>query len=222
MAPNNGDDQAAAEAAKAAQEEAARKSTTKGALFKAFAKRSAKSEDRAAPVRAGQLLKRVGGSIKDAAKAVGRSPRTFKRWLDGQATPKADSNEALNRANREALVPEGRRKRILASADDRYLVEDEESGQMRFQKPEGVTGKGGFVLTAVIRISKDERERSVNLGPYLSSDHMQELMDAFMAGNERAAVDVLEEGLENWVPEAELLSTSSLSFSPVEWESEDE
>jgi hypothetical protein len=82
-----------------------------------------------------------------------------------QATPKAASNEALNRANREALLPEGRRKRLLGSADNRYLVEDEETGEKRFQKPSGVASRGGFTLTGEIRVSQDVRERSVNLGP---------------------------------------------------------
>lgn len=195
----------------------------KNALFKALAKRSAKSEDRSASVRAGQLLKRMSGSMKDAAKAAGRSPRTFKRWLEGQATPKADSNNALNRANREALVPEGRRERLLRSADDRNLNYDEQHDRWKVQRPEGVTGmSGGFVLTGVIRVSQDERERTVNLGPYLSSEHMQEMLDAFMSGDEEGARSVLEEGLELWVSDAELISTSSLNFSPVEWETDEE
>ncbi|MGQ4342523.1 hypothetical protein ACN6LF_001368 [[Kitasatospora] papulosa] len=192
---------------------------TREALFRALSKRSAKSEDRAVNVRAGQLLKRMGGSVKEAAAKVGASPRTFKRWLDGQATPKAANSEALNRANRDVLAPQGRRERLLKSADDEHLGYDEASDSWGVHRPEGLgSPSGGFVVDATITVSQDTRRRTVNLGEYLSSGHMAELLDAYMSGNEAKAQGVLAEGFELWVPQAEVNAVHGISFGPLDYE----
>ncbi|MEU8672958.1 hypothetical protein AB0C71_39420 [Streptomyces anulatus] len=191
----------------------------KNALFKGLAKRSAKSEDRDASVRAGQLLKRVGGSVKEAAAKVGASPRTFKRWLAGEAAPRANNNEALNRANRDVLVPQGRRERLLRSADDQHLDYNEEGDSWGVRRPEGVGAPaGGFVVDATITVSQDTRRRSVNLGEYLSSGHMSDLLDAFMSGNQSKAEGVLTEGFELWVPSAHIDAVHGINFAPLDYE----
>ncbi|MFJ2884287.1 helix-turn-helix domain-containing protein [Streptomyces sp. NPDC087272] len=186
------------------------------ALFKSLTKRSAKSEQRSVTMRAGQLLKRMGGSVKEAAAKVGSSPRTFKRWLSGESTPKAANSRSLNLANRDVLVPQGRRDRLERSANDEYLSYDEASDSWGVHRPEGIGMLGGgFVVDATIRVSRDVRRRSVNLGEYLSSGHMTELLNAFLSGNEAGAAGVVAEGFELWVPQAEVLEIHEISFGPL-------
>ncbi|MCY0923703.1 MULTISPECIES: hypothetical protein [Streptomyces] len=192
--------------------------SVKDAMFKALAKRSAKSEDRAASVRAAQLIKRFGGSVTEAAKSVGRSSKTLKAWAEGKSTPRADSNEALNRANREALVPEGRRERFLKSASDDNMELNSDGENWSIQRPSGV-GKpsGGVVLHATIRVSDDVRERKVNLGEWLSEGHMEDLLQAFMDGDEEAMRGVFIEGLDVYFHEAELQDVLGVQFNPLDY-----
>lgn len=191
----------------------------KDALFRSLAKRSPKSEERDASVRAGQLLKRMGGSLKDAAAKVGASPRTLKRWLSGESSPKAANNEALNRANRDVLVPQGRRDRLMKSADDRYLeLGEDDSGAGTIRRPEGVgSPRGGFVVDATIRVSKDTRRRVVNLGEYMSKDQMADFMASYLSGNPSAAEVALTQGFEAYVPAAEVLVVHGVHFAPLDY-----
>ncbi|MCY0932357.1 hypothetical protein OTB20_40665 [Streptomyces sp. H27-H1] len=192
--------------------------SVKDAMFKALAKRSAKSEDKPAAVRAAQLIKRFGGSVSDAAKAVGRSSKTLKAWSEGKSSPRADSNDALNRANREALVPQGRRERLLKSASDDNMELTSNDMDWTIRRPDGV-GKpgGGLVLHAMIKVSDEERERKVNLGEWLSEGHMEDLLQAFMDGDEEAMRGVFVEGLDVYFHEAELGDVINVQFSPLDY-----
>lgn len=192
----------------------------KNALFKGLSKRSVKSEERDASVRAGQLLKRMGGSMKDAAAKVGASPRTFKRWLSGEASPRANNNESLNRANRDVLAPQGRRDRLMRSADDQYLeLGEDDSGSGSIRRPEGVGApSGGFIVDATITVSKDTRRRVVNLGEYLSRDQMGDMLASYMSGDPTAAETALTQGFESYLPTAEVNAVHGINFAPLDYE----
>ncbi|MGP3691787.1 hypothetical protein ACTVZO_45350 [Streptomyces sp. IBSNAI002] len=190
----------------------------KNAMYKALTKRSAKSEDRSAAVRAGQLIKRFGGSVAEAAKAVGRSTKTLKAWAEGKTSPRADSNDALNRANKEALIPQGRKERLLRSANDQHMELQDDGQTWRIQRPAGVSKpSGGLVLHANIRVSDETRARKVNLGEWLSEGHMEDLLQAFMDGDEEGMRGIFVEGLENYYDQAELEDVISVQFSPLDY-----
>lgn len=193
----------------------------KNALFKGLSKRSAKSEERDASVRAGQLLKRMGGSVKDAAAKVGASPRTFKRWLTGEASPRANNDESLNRANRDVLAPQGRRDRLMSSADDQYLeLDEDDSGRGSIHRPEGVGApvEGGFVVDATITVSQDTRRRVVNLGEYLSRDQMGDMLASYLSGDPTAAATALTQGFEAYFPAAQVDAVHGIDFGPLKYD----
>jgi hypothetical protein len=179
------------------------------ALFRALTKRSPKSEQRDVPTRAGQLVKRLG-SIAQAAKAAACAPSTFRRWLKGESMPKPENADKLNRANRESMVPDGRRRRVSQAGNDAAPPAE----RWAHKTP----GQGGVVITAHIKVSEDERERTINIAQYLSSYELENLTGAFFRGDEDAARSIIQGAVSQYKPGAVMTYLSNINFTPAQWE----
>jgi hypothetical protein len=174
------------------------------ALFRAFTKRSPKSEGRSMDKRAGWFEKAFGGA-KKAAEAVGVSPSTWRRWKSGKSQPKPESLAKANKAARGALVPEGRRKRVKASAGEGSPLA-------------GVRPSGGLSITATVKVSEDEREREINLGGYISEERMNAVMGAFLDGNDARATQLMQQSISEYVGRhADVTDVSAIHFDPMQW-----
>lgn len=184
------------------------------AIFRAFTKRSPKSESRSASVRAGQLLKRVGGKVKDAASKAGVSPSSFRAWLSGKSSPKAQNSKKLNRANREELTPPGRRERLLQAGNDGM---EDGSESRDFIGAAARPLSGGFVVVGEFKVSEDVRERTLNLAAHLSSSDLEDLLGAHFRGDSEVMTGILQDAVHGYHSGMELISLSDVKFDAADW-----
>lgn len=175
------------------------------AVYRALTRRTEKLESAPLGQRV-DFLERKYGSLSAASRATGVSRSTLRRWRDGQARPKSDSQRKMTRAIREALVPAGRRARVGQSTHP--------TAAPRTSRGEG---GGGMTITAVVRISDDERERTLRIGQHVSDDVGNRILSAFLDGDDAALNQTMNEaiseyfGSDSW----EIQSVSDVSFTPV-------
>lgn len=142
-------------------------------LYRALTHRSPASERRPLAQRL-QALERQHGSVRAAAADAGVSESTWRRWRKGQSTPKPENERKVNRAQRRAAMPEGRRRRFLSSVG------------------RGGAG-GGLTVTGWVTVSKDTRYRTLNLGAHLGPGRLDDLLDAFLTGDDDVVFVVIQD-----------------------------
>ncbi|MGW9441162.1 helix-turn-helix domain-containing protein [Streptomyces sp. NPDC055607] len=187
--------------------------TWAGALMSALTGRAAGGHDRIAKKsvgeRLGWLSKRNRGSEEKTAAAAGVSKRTLRSWLSGKTKPSAKSMEKLAQAERKAMTS-------LVSAKDR--AEMDASTKKVGTRSRDTRVAGGAFLSGTVRISNDERDRTIQFGRHLPSGFMDEVRSAFVEGGQQAAIEKMEEGLAQHyfhTTDFEILSVEELSFGSI-------
>ncbi|OII60185.1 hypothetical protein BJP40_11180 [Streptomyces sp. CC53] len=187
--------------------------TWAGALMQALTGRAAGGHDRIAkkPIseRLGWLAKRHRGNEEKAAAAAGVTKRTLRSWLTGKSKPSAKSMEKLAKAERETMTK-------FVPAKDR--AEMDASTKKVGTRSRDTRVSGGAYLSGTVRISNDERDRTIQFGRHLPSNFMKEVRDAFVEGGQKAAIEKMEEGLANHyfhTSDFEILSVEELSFGGI-------
>ncbi|MFD0078900.1 helix-turn-helix domain-containing protein [Streptomyces sp. NPDC127166] len=184
-----------------------------GALMHALTHRSDGGHERIAkkPVseRLGWLAKRNRGNEEKTAAAAGVTKRTLRSWLSGKSKPSAKSLEKLAKAERESMTK-------LVSAKDRAEIDS--STKRVGTRSRDTRVSGGAYLSGTIRISNDERDRTIQFGRHLPSGFMEEVRAAFVEGGQEAAISKMEEGLGQHyfhTSDFEILSVDELSFDGI-------
>lgn len=187
------------------------------AAYKALTGRTRKLETGGAAAQVAHLEKKYG-SMAEASRQTGIPRTTLRRWKAGKGEPKGMSAQRLTRAVRETLVPEGRRKRVKGS-----------TGNPRTTRAERLTGRGsrstrsghgGLTVTAEVLISSDLRERPLYLGQHVSPERGEELLDAFLSGDDARFESLLHEVVgayfgSNNAPGWSLENVTTVSFEPI-------
>ncbi|MGW1931116.1 hypothetical protein [Streptomyces sp. NPDC001919] len=187
--------------------------TWAGALMSKLTGRAAGGHERIAkkPIgeRLGWLGKRHRGDEEKTAAAAGVTKRTLRSWLSGKSKPSAKSLANLEKAEREAMTK-------LVSAKDRAEMDSSTKRVGTRSRDTRVTG--GASLSGTIRISNDERDRTIQFGRHLPSGFMDEVRAAFVEGGQEAAIKKMEEGLGDHyfrTSDFEILSVEELSFDGI-------
>jgi hypothetical protein len=115
----------------------------------------------------------AAGSGRAAARILGTSPSTVYRWRDGKAQPKV---------GRQAIVA-GIRAYTLATNHPGLL------GQLG-------PGRKGLSVHAYIRVSRDARKRTADLGPHVPAKKIRNVVRAWMMGNDARAERLLGRALD--------------------------
>lgn len=150
-----------------------------GALYRALTGgRSPKSEGKNTQERAAALVKKHG-STKEAAKAAGVSQRTMQKWVKGTQQAKNTSRgrnaDKLAAAERQARMTKAGEKRVANSTGK-------------------ATGSGeGLRIKAIIRVSQDERERTIRPGEHLPAGAMDSVIQRFIDEGPEAAAQELQD-----------------------------
>ncbi|MFE0654461.1 helix-turn-helix domain-containing protein [Streptomyces sp. NPDC059534] len=187
--------------------------TWAGALMAKLTGRAAGGHERIAKKSIGERLgwlgKRNRGDEEKTAAAAGVTKRTLRGWLSGKAKPSAKSLEKLERAEREAMTK-------LVSAKDRAEIDS--STKKVGTRSRDTRVSGGAYLSGTVRVSGDERDRTIQFGRHLPSGFMDEVRQAFVEGGQEAAVSKMEEGLAQHyfgTSDFEIISVEELSFGGI-------
>lgn len=181
-------------------------------FYKAMTGRTARLESGPATNQVVFLEKKYG-NLSEASRRTGIPRTTLRRWRDGKSTPAGENSRKLTRSVRESLVPEGRRKRVTRSTGN----PERARGERRTGKGSTASGHGGLTITATVSISSDSRERTLYVGQHLSEEKGQELMGAFLAGDDAAFEREITEALNKyfggsgWTVE----SVTGVGFDPI-------
>lgn len=177
------------------------------AVYKAITGRTPRLERGPMAARVDFLEKKYG-SLAGASRATGVSRSTLRRWRDGEAKPKPASERKLTQSLRKAMVPERRQNRIRRSTGRVTPAPG-----ARVKGP----GHGGISITATVRVSDDERERTLNIGQHLDQETAGRLLDAFMAGDDAQAQAIMEQGMTDYFGTTswQVSDVSDISFDPI-------
>lgn len=154
-----------------------------GALYRALTGgRTPKSEGKNTQERAQAVIKAHGGSIKEAAKSAGVHVETMRKWSKGKQqaknTTRGRNADKLAKAERQARMTKAGTKRVANS-----------SGK--------AAGSGeGLRIKAIIRVSQDERERTIRPGEVLSAGAMESVVERFVNEGPEAAAQELQDLLD--------------------------
>lgn len=111
----------------------------------------------------------------DATTLVGVSATTLRRWRKGTQRPSVANLRRLRTLTRHTLIPAGRRSRIARST------------YKHRRNARGARAKGGAVISATVRISRDTRKRDLDLGANLPEGRLDTVVQAYITGGEAAA-----------------------------------
>lgn len=130
------------------------------AIYRALTGRSREEEPTDLRGRMAEM-ERIHGSKRAAAEAAGVSKSTWWRWGSGRQRPKPASSQRVERAHRRSLVPESRRREVLAST-------------MRG------AGSGGITISGYD--TYDGRSRTLYVGRHVDEGRASALLAAYEAG----------------------------------------
>lgn len=184
------------------------------AIYKAFTGRTSKLEKGPIADRIAHLEAKHG-SLAAVARETGVSRSTLRRWRDGEAVPKADSEKKLTSALRSSLMPEGRRKRVGRSTGYPDYGSATPTGRGAGAKR---GARGGFSIDALVRVSEDERDRTLNIGQHMDPDAAENLMAAFLSGDDEVFAGLLHQALTDYFGSPtgwELLNVHAVHFAPM-------
>lgn len=149
--------------------------------------RSPATEQRPLPWRLAELERSAGGPGA-AARQVGVSDRTWRRWKSGGGQPAPNNQRELGRALRRARLRPGRERRLIG------------------RKPK-------IIFRGTVRFSADVRERDIDLSPFVDDAFMRDLTAAYLRGDDRGMVEIFEErGLGSYLAGLEIIHVDSISF----------
>lgn len=126
-------------------------------------------------------LEKQAGGVGKAASAAGVAGSTWRRWKSGSTRqPKPESLAKVQRAQREALIPTGRRDRMGKST---------RAGEpLTAERPP----TGGATLTGTVTVSSDSRVRTLQLGAHLAPGRLDAVIDAYLTDGLDAALPELQ------------------------------
>lgn len=184
------------------------------ATYKALAGRTTRLESGSPKAQVAHLEKQYG-SMAEASRKTGIPRTTLRRWKMGLGAPKGDR---LTKAVRESLVPAGRRKRVTRS-----------TGQARYSRGETHTmgrgsrgvrsGHGGLTVSANVTVSNDTRDRVLFVGQHVGGDVGEELLNAFLSGDDTRVEEILHSALSAYFGSESswtLNAVHSVGFDPVQ------
>ena len=183
------------------------------AAYKALTGRTARLESGSPKNQVAHLEKHYG-SMAEASRQTGIPRTPLRRWKLGLGKPKGDR---LTRAVREALVPAGRRKRVAGSTGTARYSRGESNTMGRGSR-QVRSGHGGLTVQATVTVSSDTRDRPLFIGQHVGGDVGEQLLDAFLAGDDARMNEILHEALSAYFGSSTswtLDSVSSVSFEPV-------
>jgi transcriptional regulator with XRE-family HTH domain len=185
------------------------------AVYKAFTGRTPRLEKGPIADRI-NFLEKKHGSLAAVSRETGVSRSTLRRWRDGQAVPKPDSEQKLTAALRTSLIPGRRRKRIGRSTGRPDFGKAQPTGP-----GSGATraARGGISIKATVKVSSDERDRTLNLGQHMDENAGEALLLAFVSGDDEEFTALLHTAVGNYFGSTtgwELLNVAGVSFNPID------
>lgn len=167
------------------------------ALYAALTGLSPRSEGKTTRQRTADLVKRLGGSTRAAAQAVGVSQRTVQRWLKGE-------QEAKNtRRNRTADK--------LAAAQRASRVTARRVEQLR--NATSMAPSGGLRLYGSVKVSEDVRDRWINPGSQMPDGALDALIDRLVTeGPDVAGADLNKLISQHYVPGMSITNIEAIEY----------
>lgn len=153
-------------------------------LYRALTGKSPRSEGKTHGAWARDAVKNLGGAgrgggVRKLAERMGVAPSTVRKWMRSTSrTGKGISEEnksKLKQAQRAARITPGRAARFRGS----------------MKKGADGSAGGGLVITGIIVVSEDVRERTIHLGHYLPPAAADKVIGALINGGLDAAAQVL-------------------------------
>lgn len=160
------------------------------AVYRAFLHRSPATELRGMSVA--DLVRQVeagAGGQKAAATRLGVSPSTLRRWKSGAATPSPRTGA-------------GAKLRQLAKAFGRRA-------RMGPRTEAKLRGSPDWRITGNVVVSSDARQRTIYPQRDLNPGSLNEVVDAFLRGDDREVEAAMDRVIDSWIPGA------SVGVAPV-------
>jgi hypothetical protein len=153
------------------------------AVYRGITRQSPATEQRRPAWRIAEIERR-GVDPGAGAAAVGVTRRTWNRWKSGQSRPSAAHAERLSLLTRRVRLPAGRERRL------------------RTKEP-------SVIIRATFRYSKDVRQRTVDVGPYVDMDRV---VDAYLAGDDAGAAGAIDEAIDEYVAGMDVTGVETIYF----------
>lgn len=151
-------------------------------------------------------IEKRAGSRSAAAKLIGVSPETLRRWLKGGQTPTGKNAAKLDAAGRRAV--------LSARREEQLRKQKALSTGKKNPRGKTIINRHRMVIKGTIRVSGDERDdRKIDVGEYLPAEVVGNVLDAWLSGDDARAVDLLTTGIhEHYVAGMELVQVNTLKF----------